>query len=337
MLLEPLVSTIETIKERIATHGPALRQNETRTRAALIDPLLQALGWDVSDPSLVTPEYRVDVGWADYALLRVGTQPVAVIEAKRLGSIVENHLEQAVGYCIQQGIAYAGVTDGNHWQLYRTFEPVPLADKLVLDLSISDAPSHESALKLLLLWHANLASGQPATAEMPVLGCTNNSFAEPTPSAPKPVSTPVVTAVRRSSSSVAPPIDSPISGVWIPLSEISQATVDKKPARVRFAGHAPQAIRSWVQVLIQSTEWLCKEGTLTREQCPIGREGKGVSRFLVSTNPVHKNGANFAQPYQTSTGLFLEVNHSARSCVNLAKELLNQLGVSPEVVQIQLE
>ena len=59
MLLEPLVSTIETIKARIATHGTALRENETRTRMALIDPLLQALGWDTSDPSLVLPEFDV--------------------------------------------------------------------------------------------------------------------------------------------------------------------------------------------------------------------------------------------------------------------------------------
>ena len=161
MLLEPLISTIETIKARIERHGSSLRQNETRTRAALIDPLLQALGWDTADPVLVTPEYRVDVGWADYALAGLGNQPTAVIEAKRLGSILENHLEQAVGYCIQQGIAYSGVTDGNRWQVYRTFEPVPLAEKLVLDVSIANAPTHESALKLLLavLASQRLASG----------------------------------------------------------------------------------------------------------------------------------------------------------------------------------
>ena len=81
MMLDELVSVIETIKECINTHGPSLRQNETRTRRALIDPLLQVLGWDTSDPALVTPEYRVDVGWADYALQGAGNKPAAVIEA----------------------------------------------------------------------------------------------------------------------------------------------------------------------------------------------------------------------------------------------------------------
>ena len=45
------------LKERISTHGALLRQNETRTRTALINPLLQALDWDTSDPLMVISEY----------------------------------------------------------------------------------------------------------------------------------------------------------------------------------------------------------------------------------------------------------------------------------------
>ena len=66
MPLDDLVQVIETIQRRITSYGPTF--NETQTRVALIDPLLTALGWDVADPALVTPEYRTDVGWADYAL-----------------------------------------------------------------------------------------------------------------------------------------------------------------------------------------------------------------------------------------------------------------------------
>ena len=69
MLLDDLVGVIETIKERIATHGDSLRTSETRTRMALIDPLLQSLGWDTSDPAMVAPEYSAGNGRADYALL----------------------------------------------------------------------------------------------------------------------------------------------------------------------------------------------------------------------------------------------------------------------------
>ena len=66
MPLDDLVSVIETIQQRIREHGDSLRQNETRTRMALIDPLLTALGWDVADPGVVTPEYDVSGRRADY-------------------------------------------------------------------------------------------------------------------------------------------------------------------------------------------------------------------------------------------------------------------------------
>ena len=50
MPLDDLVKVIETLQQRIRDHGDSLRQNEIRTRVALIDPLLTALGWDVADP-----------------------------------------------------------------------------------------------------------------------------------------------------------------------------------------------------------------------------------------------------------------------------------------------
>ena len=57
MPLDDLVQVIETLQQRIKKYGHAF--NEAQTRAALIDPLLNSLGWDVSDPGLVTPEYEV--------------------------------------------------------------------------------------------------------------------------------------------------------------------------------------------------------------------------------------------------------------------------------------
>ena len=49
MGLDDLVARIELLQARIRSHKAALRENETRTRMALIDPLMHALGWDVSE------------------------------------------------------------------------------------------------------------------------------------------------------------------------------------------------------------------------------------------------------------------------------------------------
>ena len=118
MLLGELVGCIELLQERIRSHRDALRENETRTRMALIDPLLRALGWDVFDPGMVKPEYKVEGGWADYALLRSDGRPAATVEAKKLGEALSSHRMQMLNYANASGIEYVGLTDGNHWELY---------------------------------------------------------------------------------------------------------------------------------------------------------------------------------------------------------------------------
>ena len=112
MPFDDLVHVIETLKERIGAHRQSLQSSETRTRMALIDPLLRALGWDTEDPALVLPEYESS-GRADYALLGGAGKPSAVIEAKRLGESLANHRGQMVNYANMSGIPYAGLTDGN--------------------------------------------------------------------------------------------------------------------------------------------------------------------------------------------------------------------------------
>ena len=74
-MLDDLVAVIETLKVRIQQHQGSLQSNEIRTRTALIDPLLTALGWDVADPNLVTPEYDVSGKRADYGLLKKDGKP----------------------------------------------------------------------------------------------------------------------------------------------------------------------------------------------------------------------------------------------------------------------
>ena len=121
MLLDDLTGVIESLRERIGTHRASLGENETRTRMALVDPLLMALGWDVSDPAVVTPEFKVSGGWADYALLRTDEQPAATVEAKKLGERLASHQMQMLNYANASGIDFAALTDGDHWELYDVF------------------------------------------------------------------------------------------------------------------------------------------------------------------------------------------------------------------------
>ena len=218
-----------------------------------------------------------------------------------MGSVVENHLEQAVGYCIQEGIAYAGVTDGNHWQLYRTFEPVPLADKLVLDVSINSAPAHESALKLLLLWRPNLATEKPIFL-FSVLG--------PEPDGP----------------------------TWIPLADIKYSKESTNPIAVKFVETQPKSINRWQDLWFETWEWLENSGCLNEGPyfLPDSR-----TRHLANATGKHppnpKTGKiiDFRTPRRTSKGLYVECNDTASTLIKNTIHILEKFGYSPSDVQIQ--
>lgn len=173
MPFDDLINVIETLKKRMTMYRQSLQQNETRTRTALIDPLLTALGWDVSDPGLVTPEYTVGQGRADYALIDGGPRPgsVAIVEAKSLDSFLnDRERNQMLTYANMEGVKYAILTNGDCWELYDIFKPAHLNERRLLSVKIINTPAHRLALQLLLLWRPNLTSGQPVTAQGPALG-----------------------------------------------------------------------------------------------------------------------------------------------------------------------
>ncbi len=91
MSLDELSRTIRTLAERIRDHSALLSTSEARTRLALVDPLLNALGWDTSDPAKVSVEYDVEGRQADYALLGPDGKPKAFVEAKKLGERLDRN------------------------------------------------------------------------------------------------------------------------------------------------------------------------------------------------------------------------------------------------------
>ena len=82
MLADVVASTTATAA-RLLDSGRLI--NEADTRAFLIDPILEGLGWRPSDPDHVRREYNVYGGAClDYALF-VRDQPALFVEAKALG------------------------------------------------------------------------------------------------------------------------------------------------------------------------------------------------------------------------------------------------------------
>ena len=175
-MLDDLIQTIDTLKERIRKHKDYLGAYEVRTRVALIDPMLRALGWDVDDPGLVrieSVESEVDKSRVDYALLGSNGRPVIFIEAKNLAENVDDHTYQTLTYTAKVNvksttkIPYCACTNGDDWEVFDVFTQNP-----VMRVSVTRDDSAKAAMKFLGLWRRSFSDGSfdRAIEPLPRLG-----------------------------------------------------------------------------------------------------------------------------------------------------------------------
>ena len=147
-----LEQALLTVRDRIARHQ---RENigEQDTKAALIVPVLRALGWDVEDLEDVKLEYRrrPSDNPVDYALFLLRT-PRLFIEAKALGAHLDDGkwAAQILAYATVAGVEWVALTDGNAWRIYNSHAAVPVEQKLFRVVHIADPDEHaEETLRLL--------------------------------------------------------------------------------------------------------------------------------------------------------------------------------------------
>jgi hypothetical protein len=142
---------LATVRDRIAKYQ---RQGigEQDTKAALIVPILRALGWDLEDLEDVKLEYRRRPADnpVDYALFLIRT-PRLFIEAKSLGAHINDGkwASQILTYATVAGVEWVALTDGNEWRIYNSHAPVPVEQKLFRVVRVADPDTHaEQTLKL---------------------------------------------------------------------------------------------------------------------------------------------------------------------------------------------
>ena len=84
--LSNLCDVLIQIQESANQYRAALTKNEAATRAVLIDPVLRALGWNTANTNMVEVEKTMENVRADYALYDSNAIPQIIIEAKALGT-----------------------------------------------------------------------------------------------------------------------------------------------------------------------------------------------------------------------------------------------------------
>ena len=115
---------------------------EEATKNALVMPFIQALGYNVFDPTEVVPEFTADVGTkkgekVDYAIMQAGS-PIILFECKAINaSLDESHASQLYRYFSVTDARIAVLTNGREYRFYSDLEQANRMDAkpyLVFDL-----------------------------------------------------------------------------------------------------------------------------------------------------------------------------------------------------------
>lgn len=134
-----LSEKIEKQKETVAT--------EEATKTAFILPMINALGYDVFDPTEVVPEMDCDLTRSkgekiDYAILKDG-DPIMLIECKDSKQNLDLHSTQLQKYFVASKSRFGVLTNGIEWRFYTDIDKQNIMDEkpfLVVNMqNLSDA------------------------------------------------------------------------------------------------------------------------------------------------------------------------------------------------------
>lgn len=155
--------------------------NEAAIRIGIIEPILSHLGWDITDPLMVQPEYSSEGRRVDYALCAFPNRPSIFIEAKAIGK-VEAADRQLFEYAFHQGVPFAILTDGRTWSFYLPSAQGSYEDRRLYKLDLQErAPEECERIFLRYLAYNRLRSGAAQSeAQQDYVGRANERIASDT-------------------------------------------------------------------------------------------------------------------------------------------------------------
>jgi len=360
----------ETV-ERIAAM-PRPPANEEAAKMRVLVPMLAELGWDVHDhhgTGEVLWEHPIgpgsgagQKGRADIALTTTGQghRLVCLIEAKSPQEDLSKHVDQLMGYAFHEGVDICVLTNGLEWWLYLPREPGPAADRRFAELRLSSSSHQHVAADLeAYLSKSSLSSGESVrrakealsglreaerlTAEMPrvwrqMLDKPDQELVDlfarrvhdrtrlwPSPEA-------IAAHLQGKPSDMVPaarPGDSP-KGTHPQIErrpEKLPKAVANRPRTVVLWGNATEVTR-WTGVMVCVAEAVYQQHPhdfLERTKAMAGRK-----RPFASQDP-----ADFTRAGQiASSGVWVEVNHSADGTLKKCRRLLEVFGYSASDLEV---
>jgi len=150
-----MIEVLNEIRSKIAKFRDR-GLGEQNTKASMIEPVLEALGWDVLDPDEVHREFKANSKDCpvDYAL-KLFRKPQLFVEAKGLGENLSDRkwIAQVLGYATVAGVEWCVLTDGNHYRFFNATAAVDAEEKLFREVRISEAKAHVGTATVVDVTH----------------------------------------------------------------------------------------------------------------------------------------------------------------------------------------
>jgi predicted type IV restriction endonuclease len=362
-----LESIIIKTREKIQKHRENFQKNEQNVRSAIIDPILKSIGWDTGNLELVDANESNDLGFPDYTLKK-RTEPVLIIEAKRMGVEIgrSEDLGQIGKYCMEKGVDFGVVTNGSKWILFKAFEKrTKLTDSILwkVDFEHDDPEIIISMLESISRTSKENIKDSSKKLQKKIknqqsLVEDRHKLMEDTwkktisdhDQIIKFFSLDFKTHANKSDLTKYKIGDPQISEfVKDKISHYFRETGETYPQIKRksekgsvnninltyliIKGEKIKEITKANQILIETANWLIREGKLQRSNCQISVT-KGI-RYLINSEPVHKNKTQFLNEHTLSNGLFIETNSDRQNTLEYAKRLFEHFGYSRNDIQIE--
>lgn len=331
---------------------------EQNTKAVLVEPVIEALGWDLRDLESVVREYRSNPqdNPVDYALL-LRRSPLLFIEAKDLGRDLSDRkwISQIMGYATVVGVEWCLLTNGDDYHIYNAHAPVDVEEKLFRAVSLTDDDEQRVVNTLLLLskdklaadelkelWEAYFVDCQVQSALEALLVADNSSVVR---LIKKRVPELKPSQVRQSLSRADIRVDFP-STSQAPAAIMASAPTETGEDEEDDAPETENAVliagekhvcKYAKEIPVHVANWLVRRGALSSASCPIvvtRHSGQGADRCLINAEPEHLDGSPFRSPVELENGMFMETHASRNDLERYARRLLEWADIETDVLKV---
>lgn len=315
---------LQQVSASAQAHASLFQKNEAATRAALIDPVLRALGWDTTNVRMVEPEKSLGNELrVDYLLNDAAGKPHLVIEAKCLGSSLDKYgyVGKILGYALALNVQTVCITDGISWHIHSNLQQGK-TEPIVLTLAEA---SLLSAANNLLQWLDAAQSGHGITlvpaVVSPALAERENA----------PYSIPIEKPAKRVAKIKKRP-DAP-AATFTDLAQVHLLSLQpgQKPKLLRLPNGTIKPISTWKNILLE----VCYLVLATNARLPIPFPDKaGKKRFLLATEkPIV--GSSTSALYRNKS-VFIYTHYSANDCIANALYATQQLPANQNLTTLAI-